>query len=229
MVTQPRYRTRRFILRQPRAIDEVAAVARLHGWTYVREQPSETGKLHYVTLEAGLPGLLVLYFEHYDPDLCGIAIDSTLGPEPINTVATLVQGTLVPWMLTELLDEIDNGADRAFALRCAGFGVPSEADPAFLARFSATAEDSEPDVRIASIFAMAETGWPECGPILEKTARTDRDPAVRRLAARGAEVLPTMRPEGMPVAVDISDLFPDGAADLHRFAMRQLTHVIMDA
>lgn len=55
-----------------------------------------------------------------------------------------------------------------------------------------------------------------------------RTPAIRGLAARGAEILPTMRPENRPAPVDVPDLFSDGAADLHRIAMQQLAQVIND-
>ncbi|SOD67829.1 hypothetical protein SAMN06297387_13610 [Streptomyces zhaozhouensis] len=226
MIAQQRYRTRRFVLRQPHAADEVVAVARLHGWTFVREESSRAGTVRRVILEAGFPGLSVLYHERDDPDLCGLAVDSVLGPEAIGTVATLVQGALVPWTLAELLDEIDNAADRVLAVRRAGIGAPlgADADPAFLRRFSATAEDAECDVRAASVFAMVDTGWPECVPVLEKAARSDSDPAVRDVAAKGAELLRAVRPGGGAVPVVVADLFSgDEAPELHRLAMRRLT------
>ncbi|MEV4114965.1 HEAT repeat domain-containing protein [Nonomuraea sp. NPDC049695] len=230
MVTKPagRHRTRRFILRQPRAAAEVAAAAQLQGWTYVREVPGGEGRMPYVVLDSGWPGISVLYFEH-DAGLCGIVADSVLGPEALGTIATAVQGVLVPWMLTELLEEIDNGPDRPFALQRAGLGAPGQADPAFLARFSAAAGDAEPDVRVASMLAMADTGWPECVPVLEQAARTDGDPAMRELATKAAELLSATRPEGGAVTVDVPDLFPGGAAHLHAIAMRELAQVIGDS
>ncbi|GAA4060381.1 hypothetical protein GCM10022214_11380 [Actinomadura miaoliensis] len=221
-----RYRSRRFILRKPRARAELAAAARLQGWAYVGERPGGAGKMHITILETAFPGISVWYFEQEDPAFCGVTVDSTLGPDAIETVATLVQGMLVPWMLTELLDEMDNASDRILALRRAGLGAPDEADPAFLARFSSAAADPDPAVRTAAIYAMTDTGWQECGPVMGEMARTDSERAVREFAGRAVEVLPAMRPKGRPVPVSVPDLFPEGANDLYRIAMQELAKVI---
>lgn len=225
MVTGNRYRSRRFVLRKPRAREELAAAARLRSWERVGEQPAAPGKLYVSIWETAVPGVCVWYFEQDDPELCAVAVDSALGAEPIGDVATLIQGTLVPWMLTELLAEIDDAADRAFALRRAGFGAPQDADPEFLSRFSAAATDPDPDVRTAAIWAMVQTGWPECRPVVEEMSRADGSRAVRGLARGALRVLAPRRPAGGPTPVSVADLFPEGGEHLYPVAMKTLAEV----
>jgi hypothetical protein len=220
-----KYRTRRFVLRVPRAEWEMAAVARLHGWSYVGERPAAEGRPRVLVFEA-LPGVSVWYWEIDDPYLCAVTIDSSPGPEPIATVATLVQATLMPFMLTELVKEIDNESDRLIGLWRAGFGAPEEADPTFLTRFSAAAARPDPDVRFTAILAMAQTGWPECGPIIERAARDDGDKEIRKIAEHAMQLLPRMRPQGRPVPVDVPDLFPDQAKELYPIAREKLGEVV---
>src|SRR5215831_14151669 len=180
VAAQP-HRTRLFVLRMPRARWEFVAVAHLHGWSYVGERPAGAGNPHVIIMEV-LPGITVWYWEFDDPRLCAVTVDSTLGPESIEPFATLVQATLVPFTLTELVEEIDNASDRVLGLWRAGFGAPDQVDPVFLSRFSAAAAAPDPAVRTAAIMAMTQTGWPQCGPVIEEIARTDSKRAVRQVA-----------------------------------------------
>lgn len=49
-------------------------------------------------------------------------VESRLDPEPIGHVATLVQGLLVPWMLTELSAAVARASDDAAKLL--PYGMP---------------------------------------------------------------------------------------------------------
>ncbi|WP_186404193.1 hypothetical protein [[Actinomadura] parvosata] len=138
-----RYRTRRFILRRPRAVGEVAAVARLRGWTFAGQRPGGAGKLPLILLEGGLPGFQVSYIEHDGPALCGIVIDSSLAPEPLGGLATAVQGPLVPCSPSSRTTSTMRPTACSPCGR-AGLSTSSGAEPAFLARFSAAAEGPNP-------------------------------------------------------------------------------------
>lgn len=48
-------------------------------------------------------------------------------------------------------------------------------------------------VRFTAVLAMAQTGWPECGPLIEQAARDDDDDGVREIAEHAMRLLPRMR------------------------------------
>jgi len=236
------YRTRRFILRTPRAERELEAVARMQGWTCVGERPAGGGNPLVIIYATPLPGVSVWYFAFDDPDLCGVAVDSTGGANAIEPVAQLVQGLLVPWTLTELIAELDSAAagsaagraadsaaDRAAsrqsalaaALQRAGLGAPTELDSGWLSRFTTLAADPDPEVRRAVIWAVAATEWQRMCPLLEAMAERDRKRSVRKYARTAARALSSITPGWRPVAVP--DLLPaDAAADLYDLAMSNL-------
>lgn len=51
-----------FVPREPRALEELVAVARLHGWGYVGQR-DRSRWLRLLLFEAGIPGLTVVYHE----------------------------------------------------------------------------------------------------------------------------------------------------------------------
>ena len=223
------YRTRRFILRTPRAEEELEAVARMQGWTCAGERPAGGGKPLVIIYATPLPGVSVWYFAFDDPDLCGVAVDSTGGAEAIEPVAKLVQGMLVPWTLTELIAELDSAADRASgrrpalvaALERAGMGAPTELDPEWLSRFTALAADPDPEVRRAVVRAVAATEWQRMSPLLEAMAQRDRKRSVRKCAESAVRALASIAPGWRPVAVP--DLLSgDSAAEHYNLAMANL-------
>jgi hypothetical protein len=179
--------TRRLVLRPERAEEDVATVARLHGWQRVAAGDAGPGAGRFVKYQAVLPGLSVCYFEVSSPDLCTVFVDSVRCAEEIEPVRTLLQAELVPWTLAELLREVDHApsvADLCAALRKAGLGAPLEADPAFLQRFSTAARHPEVEVRMAAILEMSRVSWPEMLPLLTEVARSDRKRSVRATARK---------------------------------------------
>ncbi|NJP98549.1 hypothetical protein HCN51_55590 [Nonomuraea sp. FMUSA5-5] len=131
-------------MRRPRAVREVAAVARLRGWTFAGERPGGAGKLPLILLEGGLPGLQLSYIEHDGPALCGIASTALWPPSPSAGSPPPSRARSSPGYSPSSWTTSTTEPTACSPRGRAGLDAPGAAEPALLARFSAATEDPNP-------------------------------------------------------------------------------------
>ena len=178
---------------------------------------------------AGLPGLMLAYLEVKQPEMCAVFVDSIRCAEEIQHVRGLVQATLVPWTVVEILRDVEQAttvADRCNALHRAGLGAPVDPDDAFLECFGAAVVHPEVEVRATAVDVLARVGWVETRPLLQRVARDDRRKAIRSAARAVMQETEGLPDKPRPQPAPSPELFDaDAAPGMYEVAMAELHRV----
>jgi len=106
----------------------------------------------------------------------------TVMGEEAEQVAEHVCAALPSFSIAEivrLLEQATTRDEQIYALYRAGVTLPGQYDAMYMPLFEKTLANDDPDVRRATIIAMAALEWPELQPLMERIAVTDPEADVR--------------------------------------------------
>jgi len=192
-VTTPPHHSRRIVLKQSPAEEDVQRFADEIGWRRRVDEPSDMDRraVHEVAWFAD-PTLLLRYAE--DPVSRHSYVEVwAANQDKADTLAALAAERLDAWGEDELLESTDatDPMTRAVAVIRTGLASPEQFDERFFSRIRSGMSDPDRRVREAAIYATAYTGWPQYVQILQDMERSDPDSALRQDARNLLEVIGT--------------------------------------
>ncbi|MCP2259149.1 HEAT repeat-containing protein [Streptoalloteichus tenebrarius] len=180
--------SRRLVLREFPADDEVGAYAEARGWRYLGRTEQTEGESFGETIVEMTwevePDVVLLYVEDGLTWNCFVQVEAG-DPERAEHLLSGMARDLDVIPLEELLSAVERERDPdelARAVNRLTLGAPPEPDDRVVARVADVLRHPEPDVRRLAIWAMLHTPWPQYRPLLRHVLATDEDQAVRETA-----------------------------------------------
>ncbi|MFE6619823.1 HEAT repeat domain-containing protein [Streptomyces sp. NPDC057740] len=185
MMSEPGYRTHRYVLHPDKNWSHVADLAEELGWPLVHQQPRDQSQ--------GLDGQMIWQSDggvsvHYVVDVtAGIGYITLAGPDAdvVSPFASRAVAALSPWRLDELFQRFDEETDPVergrLALRL-GLAAPPEATNGCIERIEEVLSDKDARVRLAGLWAVTYTGYEEFVDVVQRMAQEDPESMIRARA-----------------------------------------------
>jgi len=183
---EPKFRSRRLILREGYSEGVVRRIAKASGWDELAKRPADARRNVALTvIWEVIPGLTVSYY--YEPlaEASCLIIRSTRDKAEIREVERLLNQTTVFAGDEDLLSSAATGVsscERALALLRLGLGGPVNFDQRYFDQLASGADDPDGKIRLAAIRGITYTEWPQFRPLLGQLADHDPVRSVRKLA-----------------------------------------------
>lgn len=184
-MSEPGYRTHRYVLHPDKHWGDVAELADEFGWPLVYQRPRDQAR--------GMDGQMIWQSDsgvsvHYIVDAtAGIGYITFAGPDADAVSPFLSRATAVlsPWRLEELYQRFDDESDPVergrLALRL-GLAAPSEVTRGCVERIERVLADDDARVRLAGLWSVTYTGYEEFVETVQRMAEEDPEPMVRSRA-----------------------------------------------
>ena len=195
-VITPSYHSRRIVLRQSPAEEDVQLFADEIGWRRRVDEPYNRDRraVHEVAWFAD-PALLLRYAE--DPVSRHSYVEAwATDQDKADTFAELAAERLDAWGEDELLKSFDatDPMTRAVAAIRIGLASPEQFDERFFSRIRTGMSDPDRRVREAAIYATVYAAWSQYIQILQDVERSDPDTELRQDARKALNVIGTEEP-----------------------------------
>jgi hypothetical protein len=160
------YATRRLIIRARPTREHIEAVIAAHRWPMVTDISFPDLGARETSWRVG-QRLAVYYTDDVVVRACGVDVR---GSDPAGAEALLagLAADLDVYTAEDLLHAVDQATTSDETMRAVfrlTFAAhPTRADPAVVDRVTKTLRHTDPAVRAATAFAMANTDWPSTGP-----------------------------------------------------------------
>lgn len=187
------FASRRQLLRNCPALEQVSAYAAEKGWELVSSEGDPALRENRRLAFDVSPELQVVYIEDFRSRQCFFYVTGTDEASASELITQTVED-LRPFSLEELLLQADNTEDRLPHARCLvllGVAAPYEFDEEIYRRVVAIMDDPDPQVRLLSILATSYSPWPQYRPHYARLTQ-DPNPTIRQRASDVLEVMDEM-------------------------------------
>lgn len=186
---EPRFRSKRYILRERSLEGHVRRLAEALGWSVVAERPADKRKnVARAVIWEIIPGLTIGYYDEPLAEASCLIVHSVHGPVEVREFETLLRQNLDFMedsdLLAALSESKPGSKGQILALLRLGLGAPSSLDQLYFDQLSVATQNTKSAVRIAALRAITYTEWPQFRPILQRIATSDSDGSVRELAGQ---------------------------------------------
>ncbi|KAB2346926.1 hypothetical protein [Actinomadura rudentiformis] len=185
-----RYSSRRLVLRNSVADADIWAFAKRKGWRYLGHVPRdpERGVFYEARWDLGEENLAHFIIDEF-ADVLYMVVQHH-DPQAAEDVARQIETGLPVDSLAHLAENFDVNmypAGWAKALLRLAVGAPLSLDEEVRIRIHDSVGHRDARVRMATVWAIRYTAWPELHPILEQMERSETDPDVAQEIARTTE------------------------------------------
>ncbi|MDN3292742.1 HEAT repeat domain-containing protein [Streptomyces ficellus] len=174
----PLHVTRRLVL-EDKPLDDVTRVFSGAGYPLVVDidEPERRG-FHRQRAWEVIEGVRVFYVED-SLSQCAFVYTEGSDKETTEGMEPLLETQFRTVSLDRLLSDLPDPAtaterDNQKILR-AGLGAPNACDPAFLGTFTRLLRSPEPQVRLATAWALSYSAWPEALPVVREAMAMETD------------------------------------------------------
>jgi hypothetical protein len=184
---EPKFRSRRYILRTQGLEPVVRRLAEDYGWTLVAERAADNQRgIGIALIWEIIVGLTVGYYDEPPTQVSCLIVRSARDLSEIREYEAFLTRRLDILTDSELLvppPQMSPGTrgEILFLLRL-GFGAPLNFDQRYFDQLSSATQSANRETRDAALRGITYTEWPQFRPVLQQVAKHDSDRSMRKLA-----------------------------------------------